>query len=306
MSSSSSEIKVQLALPDEKVSLKDKLKGYWQLIRADKPIGIFLLLWPALWALWIAGEGNPDWYVTLVFILGTVLMRSSGCAINDYADRHIDGRVMRTCQRPIARGIIKPREAVATFVVLSLVAFVLVLTLNLATILMSFVAVVLAAVYPFMKRYTHLPQAFLGMAFGWAVPMAFTAIQNTVLPVTWVLFAATLIWALIYDTEYAMVDRDDDLKIGVKSTAILFGRFDVYIIGVLQVLMLGLLMWVGALADRSWFYFIGIALTSLFFVRQQQFIYLDNKDGAFQAFLNNNCFGMTVFIILLVDYFITG
>jgi len=306
MSSSLSQIKVQLILPEEQISRRDKLKGYWQLIRADKPIGIFLLMWPALWALWIAGDGNPDWYVTLVFVLGTVLMRSAGCAINDFADRRIDGLVERTARRPIAMGIVKPKEALIIFAVLSLVAFLLVLTLNLKTILLSLVAVALAAVYPFMKRFTNLPQAFLGIAFGWAVPMAFTAIQNTVQPVTWVLFAATLLWALIYDTEYAMVDRDDDIKIGVKSTAILFGRFDVYIIGILQLLMLALLLWAGEMADRSWFYFIAIALTSLFFARQQQLMRIDNREGAFAAFLNNNCFGMTVFLVLLLDYVITA
>ncbi|MGD2118807.1 MAG: 4-hydroxybenzoate octaprenyltransferase [Chromatiales bacterium] len=293
-------------LPQEKHPWPVRLRGFWQLIRADKPIGIFLLLWPALWALWIAGEGSPDWYVTLVFVFGTVLMRSAGCAVNDYADRHVDGRVMRTCQRPIATGIVKPKEAVLIFAGLSLIAFLLVLTLNLSTILMSFVALALAAVYPFMKRYTHLPQLFLGMAFGWAVPMAFTALQNQVLPVTWVLFAATLLWALIYDTEYAMVDRDDDIKIGVKSTAILFGKLDRYIIGLLQLLMIFLLMLVGDLAGRSWFYFLAILATSGFFIRQQQLMMQHGKEGAFAAFLNNNCFGMAVFLILLVDYWITS
>lgn len=306
MGSSSSQIKVQLALPQEKIGWKVKLRGLWQLIRADKPIGIFLLLWPALWALWLAGDGNPHWYVTLVFILGTILMRSAGCAINDYADRHIDGLVMRTCRRPIALGIVKPREAVAVFLVLSLLAFLLVLTLNIETILMSFVAVALAAIYPFMKRYTHLPQAFLGMAFGWAVPMAWTAVQGTVEPLAWVLFFATLVWALIYDTEYAMVDRDDDLKIGVKSTAVLFGQWDVYIIGLLQLLLIGLLLWVGWLDDRGWLYYTGVVLSVGFFIRQQQLMHIDNKAGAFAAFLNNNCFGMTVFIIIMLDFFVSG
>ena len=306
MSNSSSQIKVQLALPDEKIGLHDKLKSYWQLIRADKPIGILFLLWPALWALWIAGKGNPDWYVTLVFILSAVLLRSAGSAINDYADRHIDGKVLRTRQRPIASGIIKPREAIAIFAGLGLVAFLLVLTLNLATILMFLGALALAAIYPFSKRFTYFPQAFLGIASGWGVVMAFAAIQNTVLPVTWVLYAATIVWVMIYDTEYAMVDREDDVKIGVKSTAVLFGKWDVYIIGLLQLTMLGLLFWVGALADRSWFYFVAVAFTSLFFVRQQQLMKRDIKAGAFAAFLNNNCFGMTLFIILLFDYIISG
>ena len=233
-----------------------RLGHYWRLVRADRPIGIYLLLWPALWALWVAAEGIPPWWTLLVFVLGTALMRSAGCAINDYADRDFDGQVSRTAQRPLATGLVSPREAVAVFVVLSLLAFALVLTLNTKTIAYSFVAVALAASYPFMKRYTHMPQLVLGMAFGWAVPMAFTALQNQTPPVAWVLFAATVVWALIYDTMYAMVDRDDDLKIGIKSTAILFGRFDRLVIGLLQVLMLALLVagrarWPGAACRLS-------------------------------------------------------
>lgn len=293
-------------LPDEKLPWKVRLRGYWQLIRADKPIGIFLLLWPALWALWVAGEGSPNWYVTLVFILGTILMRSAGCAINDFADRHIDGRVARTCNRPIASGVVKPKEALLIFAGLSLIAFFLVLTLNWMTILMSFVAVLLAAVYPFMKRYTHFPQMVLGAAFGWAVPMAFTAIQETLPPVTWVLFAATLIWALIYDTEYAIVDREDDLKIGVKSTAIFFGKYDRLVIAALQLLMLVLLLVVGNMVELGWVYYTGVILSAAYFVRQQQLMHDYGPPGAFAAFLNNNCFGMTVFIVLMLDYLLVG
>ena len=305
MSSSSSQIKVQLLLPQEKVSFNDRLKGFWQLIHADKPIGILLLLWPVLWSLWIAGEGSPDWYITLVFILGAVLIHSAGYAIKDFADRHIDTRVMRGHHRPIARGIIKPGEAIAIFVVFSLLAFLLVLTLNLTTILMSFVALLLAVAYPFVKHYSQIAQVFLGLASGWAVPMVFTAIQDTVLPVTWVLFVATLVWVLIYDTEQAMVNRDEDLKTDVNSVAILFGENDVYVIGALQLIMIGMLLWVGLLADLSWFYFSGITLTMLFFVRQQKLMQRDKSLGAFVSFQNNNCFGMTVFLILLVEYFIT-
>jgi len=306
MGNSLSQIKVQLVLPQEKVTFKVKLKGLWQLIRADKPIGILLLLWPALWALWIAGNGNPNWYVTLVFVMGTILMRSAGCAINDYADRLIDGRVSRTCQRPIATGVVKPKEALLVFALLSLIAFALVMTLNLSTILMSFIAVILAAIYPFMKRHTYFPQVFLGAAFGWAVPMAFTAIQDSVSLVTWVLFSVTLIWALIYDTEYAIVDREDDIKIGVKSTAVLFGQFDRLIIGFLQMVMLGLLVWVGELSGRSNFYLIGIVLSSSFFIRQQYLLHKHGRMGAFTAFLNNNHFGMAIFVILVIDYIITS
>lgn len=306
MNSRSSQIKVQLVLPHEKLGFKTRLKGFWQLIRADKPLGILLLLWPVLWGLWIAGEGNPNWYVTLVFILGTILMRSAGCALDDYADRRIDGKLVRTCHRPIAMGIIKPKEALAVFALLSMAAFLLVLTLNLATVVMSVVALLLAVIYPFTKRYTHWQQAFLGFAYAWAVPMAFTAIQETVQPVTWVLYAATVLWVMVYDTEQAMIYRDDDEKAGVKSTAILLGGFDVYMLGVWQLSMLGLLIWAGQMTGRSWFYFIAIALTLVFFVRQQYMMYLDKQAGAFAAYLNNNCFGMTVFLILLMDYFITA
>ncbi len=279
-----------------------RLRAYLKLIRADRPIGILLLLWPALWGLWIAGEGFPPWQVMLIFVLGVALMRSAGCAINDFADRHIDGRVARTDQRPLVTGAIRPWEALAVFAVLSLLAFGLVLFLNAQTIRLSFVAVVLAAAYPFMKRFTHMPQLVLGMAFGMAVPMAFTALQGQVPLVGWVLFAATVVWALIYDTEYAMVDREDDLKIGVKSTAILFGRYDRLAIALLQLLMLLLLAWVGVLSARGWAYYVGLAVASLFFVRQQWLIRGREPRDCFAAFTSNNCFGMSVYFGLLVDY----
>jgi 4-hydroxybenzoate polyprenyltransferase len=306
MKTDESQIRVQLALPQDKVSIHEKLKGAWQLIRADKPIGILLLLWPALWALWIAGQGKPDWYVTLVFILGSVLVRSAGCAVNDFADRRIDQRVMRTCLRPIATGIIQPREALIIFGVLIASALMLVLTLNLHTILLSFVAVVLALIYPYTKRYTYFPQLVLGFAFGWIVPLAFSALGVEFQPVTWVLFVITMLWVLIYDTEYAMVDRDEDKLIGVKSIAIFFGEYDVLAIAVMQFIMIGLLLLVGEMMDRSWFYFVGVVLSSFYFVRQQILMSTDKKSGAFAAFLNNNCFGMTLFLLLLVDYIITG
>lgn len=279
-----------------------RLGHYWRLIRADRPIGIYLLLWPALWALWIAADGVPPLWVLLVFVLGTALMRSAGCAINDYADRGIDGHVARTAQRPLAAGVISASEAVAVFVVLSLCAFALVLSLNAKTIAHSFVAVALAAVYPFTKRYTQMPQLFLGAAFGWAVPMAFTALQNQVPPVGWLLFAATVLWALIYDTMYAMVDRDDDLKIGVKSTAILFGRFDRLIIGFLQLVMLAMLWRVGDLADLGTPYTIGLLLGAGLFVYQQWLIRDRERSACFRAFLNNHYFGMLIFVALFVDY----
>ena len=206
--------------------MNHRLVEYIKLTRLDRPIGIYLVLWPALWGLWVAAQGVPQPLVLVVFLAGVVLMRSAGCAINDYADREIDRHVARTNQRPLARGAISPKEAIGVFVVLSLIAFVLVLQLNLLTIMLSVPAVILAGSYPYMKRYTHLPQAYLGVAFGWAVPMAFAAQTGEVPLASWWLFLATVLWALAYDTMYAIVDREDDLKIGVKSTAILFGRFD--------------------------------------------------------------------------------
>lgn len=281
---------------------KRRLRNYWLLVRADRPIGIYLLLWPALWALWIAGEGHPAWWVTLIFVAGTALMRSAGCAINDYADRDFDGQVERTAQRPLATGAVTPKEAVAVFAALSLVAFGLVLFLNSLTIMHSFIAVALAAVYPFTKRYTHLPQLILGVAFGWAVPMAFTALQEQIPAVAWLLFAATVVWALIYDTMYAMVDRDDDLKIGIKSSAILFGDYDRLVIGLLQLLMLGMLWQVGQMADRGIAWQVVLGLGALLFVFQQYLIRERDRMHCFRAFLNNNLFGLVLFVGLFVDY----
>jgi 4-hydroxybenzoate polyprenyltransferase len=279
-----------------------RLGHYWRLVRADRPIGIYLLLWPALWALWIAADGIPPWWILLVFVLGTVLMRSAGCAINDFADRDFDGRVSRTAQRPLATGQVSPREAVMVFLVLSLLAFALVLTLNTRTIAYSFVAAALAASYPFTKRYTHMPQLVLGMAFGWAVPMAFTALQNQTPAVAWILFAATVVWALIYDTMYAMVDREDDLKVGIKSSAILFGRYDRLVIGVLQVLMLALLWWVGDMAGRGWIFRLALAGGAALFGYHQWLIRRREPRACFRAFLHNHYFGMLVFLGLFGDY----
>ncbi len=287
-------------------STRARLWAYARLIRADRPIGIFLLLWPALWALWIAGAGNPPWRVVLIFVLGVALMRSAGCAINDYADREFDRQVQRTRNRPLATGLVSPGESLAVFALLSLLAFGLVLLLNWTTVAMSVVALTLAVIYPFMKRYTHLPQLFLGAAFGWAVPMAFTALDGSVPPVGWWLFAATLVWALVYDTQYAMVDRDDDLKIGIKSTAILFGRWDRPMIGLLQVALLGLLTWVGLEAGRGWPYFLSLALAAALAGYQQYLIRDRNPSACFQAFLNNNYLGMLVFAGIALDYLLRG
>jgi 4-hydroxybenzoate polyprenyltransferase len=281
---------------------RGRLWAYVHLTRLHRPIGIFLLMWPALWALWLAGEGEPPWPVVLVFVLGVVLMRSAGCAINDFADRELDGHVARTSQRPMAVGLVSPVEAVAVFLVLSLAAFALVLLLNWQTVALSVVALLLTLVYPFMKRFTHIPQLFLGAAFGWAIPMAYAAVTGTIPALAWVLFVATLIWALIYDTQYAMVDRKDDLKIGIKSTAILFGRWDRLAIGLLQVLMLGILVWIGLEAGRGLWYFAGLEVAAAFAVYQQWLIRDREPSGCFQAFLNNNYLGMAIFLGLVLDY----
>ncbi len=280
----------------------ERLALYARLVRLDRPIGIFLLMWPALWALWIAGDGNPPWAVVLIFVTGVVLMRSAGCAINDYADRDFDGSVARTQGRPLARGLLRPGEAVGVFLALSLAAFSLVLLLNWLTIALSVVALGLVVIYPFMKRYTHLPQLFLGAAFGWAVPMAFTAITGTVPASAWLLFSATVVWALVYDTQYAMVDREDDLKVGIKSSAILFGRHDRLIIAALQVVLLVILTYVGVLAERGAWYFGGVAVAGALALYHQFLIRDRDPAACFEAFLSNNYLGMAVFVGLVLDY----
>jgi 4-hydroxybenzoate polyprenyltransferase len=282
----------------------ERLRRYALLARLHRPIGILLLLWPTMWALWLAGQGQPPWGIVLVFMSGVALMRSAGCAINDYADRDFDGSVARTKTRPIAMGLVSPKEAIGVFVALSLLAATLLVFLNWPTRLMSLVALALAAIYPFMKRVTHLPQVMLGAAFGWAVPMAFMALNETIPLLAWLLFVATLIWALIYDTQYAMVDREDDLKIGVKSSAILFGRYDNLIVGLLQIVMLGLLFWVGRMAGLGWLYNLGLLCGAGLFVYQQWLTRERQPKACFDAFLNNNLFGMVIFLGLLFDYLI--
>lgn len=299
---SSTEIpQVKIGTP-KPLSLHGRLMAYVYLVRLHRPIGIFLLMWPALWALWLAGQGHPPWHVVLIFVLGVVLMRSAGCAINDFADRDFDGHVARTKQRPLATGVVSPQEAVAVFVVLSLIAFGLVLFLSWGTVALSVVAAVLTVVYPFMKRFTHVPQMFLGAAFGWAIPMAFMAVTQTIPFYAWVLFGAALIWALIYDTQYAMVDREDDLKIGVKSTAILFGSWDRAAIGLLQASMLVILAWIGVETGRGVWYGAGLAVAAGLSVYQQWLIRHREPGPCFEAFLNNNYLGMAVFAGLVLDY----
>lgn len=286
------------------MNLAVKLKDYARLMRLHRPIGTLLLGWPTLWALWIAGQGRPDARVFIVFVLGVLLMRSAGCVINDYADRHFDPHVERTRDRPIAAGRVSPREALVLFAVLCLVAFALVLTLNRLTILLSFAGAFLAATYPFLKRYTHLPQFYLGMAFGWGIPMAFAALTNGLPPVAWLLFAANIAWAVAYDTAYAMVDRDDDLKVGVKSTAILFGKYDRLMVFVFHVLTLILLGLTGAQAGLGLRYHAGLGAAFGFALYQQHLMRARSRDGCFRAFLNNNWFGAAVFAGLVLDYMV--
>ncbi len=278
-----------------------RLAAYARLVRLDRPIGIYLVLWPTLWGLWVAAEGIPAPLVLTVFLLGVLLMRSAGCAINDYADRHIDPHVERTQGRPLAAGEIRPTEALMVFSVLCLIAFFLVLLMNRLTILLSIPAVLLAGSYPFMKRYTHLPQAYLGAAFGWAVPMAFAAVAGTVPQGAWLLFMATLLWALAYDTMYAIADREDDLKIGVKSAAILFGRYDRLVIGVLQLAMLLMLLLAGMNFALGTAYYLGLIAAAGFSFYQQWLIRSRDPRLSFRAFLNNNYLGMVVFIGIAVD-----
>jgi len=280
----------------------NKLHVWGRLMRVEKPIGTYLVSWPMLWALWIAGAGHPDAFIVAIFLAGAFLMRSAGCVINDYADRDIDGAVERTSGRPLATGEATTTEALVLFVLLILAAFLLVLLLNALTIQLSFAAVLLAALYPFMKRITHLPQLFLGMAFAWSIPMAFAAVTNQLPLAAWLLFIATVCWVIAYDTMYAMVDRDDDLEIGVKSTAILFGRYDRHIIVALQVSMLLLLLALGFMLNAGIFYYLGLLVALGFSLYQQRLIYHRQKQACFQAFLNNHYQGADIFLGLFLDY----
>jgi 4-hydroxybenzoate polyprenyltransferase len=282
--------------------MKQRLLEYARLMRLHKPIGIFLLLWPTLWALWIAGEGSPDPLVVLVFVAGVVVMRSAGCVINDYADRDFDPHVARTRERPIAAGRVKPGEALVLFALLCLVALGLVSLMNSLTIWLSLAGAALAVSYPFLKRYTHLPQVYLGAAFGWAVPMAFAAQTGAVPRMAWLLFVANVLWATAYDTMYGMVDREDDLRIGVKSTAILFGEADRAIIAIIQAVLLLALVLTGQAAGLGVYYYFGLLLATTLLVYQQYLIREREPAACFKAFLNNNWFGAAVFGGIVLDY----
>ncbi|HCN98132.1 MULTISPECIES: 4-hydroxybenzoate octaprenyltransferase [Leclercia] len=281
---------------------QNKLLAYHRLMRTDKPIGALLLLWPTLWALWVATPGLPPLWILAVFVAGVWLMRAAGCVVNDYADRKFDGHVKRTANRPLPSGDVTEKEARTLFVVLVLLSFLLVLTLNTMTILLSVAALALAWVYPFMKRYTHLPQVVLGAAFGWSIPMAFAAVSESVPLSCWLMFLANILWAVAYDTQYAMVDRDDDLKIGIKSTAILFGRQDKLIIGILQVAVLGLMVAIGYLNQLNGVFYAAVAAAGVLFIYQQKLIANRERDACFKAFLNNNYVGLVLFLGLAASY----
>lgn len=284
-------------------AIKTKTPLYLQLIRFDKPIGFYLLLWPTLWALAIAAEGAPDRWILFVFVCGVFLMRSAGCAINDYADRDLDHQVARTQNRPLTTGLISEKEALGVFAVLSLIAFALVLSLNLFTILMSFGGLLLAASYPFMKRYHYLPQVHLGAAFGWAIPMAFAAQLETIPKQGWLLYVAALLWTVAYDTMYSMVDRKDDLKVGVKSTAILFGEFDKLMIAIFQGLFITAMVLIGVDLEMTWPFYLGLlaaALLSGF----EQFMIADRVPAhCFTAFLHNHWIGAVIFAGIMGHYY---
>ena len=282
---------------------RTRLQEYARLIRLDRPVGIYLLLWPTLWALWLAADGLPPAHLIFIFVAGVVLMRSAGCAINDYADRHIDAHVARTRERPLAIGSITPREALGVFAALSLAAFLLVLFTNPLTIAYAVVAVALAATYPFMKRFHHFPQVHLGAAFAWAVPMAFTAVHNAHPPtLAWLLFVTTLAWTVVYDTFYGMVDREDDLKVGVKSTAIAFGELDRLITGILQVLVWVGLYLVGQHAELGSLYLAGLVIVALLMFYQQFLIAERDPADCLRAFRNNHSLGAVVMLAMVADH----
>ncbi len=274
-----------------------------QITRMDKPIGTYLLLWPTFWALWIASNGFPEPKLLIIFSLGVFVMRSAGCVINDYADRNVDGQVERTQHRPLVSGQMTSEQALMLFGFLIGVAFMLVTQLSWFTVQLSVVALILAASYPFMKRYTHLPQVVLGAAFSWGMIMAFAETDGRIPVVAWLLFAANVVWTVAYDTMYAMVDRDDDLKIGVKSTAILFGEHDKKIVGLLQITTLGLLFTVGELMAFGWPYQLTLLVGAGIFSYQQMLIVNREREACFNAFLNNHLFGMVVFIGIFIEYY---
>jgi 4-hydroxybenzoate polyprenyltransferase len=284
------------------MTLAERLSLYLQLTRLNRPIGILLLLWPTLWGVWIAGAGHPSWHIVLIFVLGTVMMRSAGCAINDYADRDFDRHVKRTRDRPVTSGRIAPREALWLAAILALIAFLLILPLNTLTLLLSVPAVFLAASYPFSKRYFAIPQAYLGIAFGFGIPMAFAAQQGSVPLVAWLLLIANVFWAIAYDTEYAMVDRDDDIHLGLHSSALLFGKYDVAAVMSCYAITLVLLATVGQMIVSGWFYYAGLMLAAGIALYHYSLIKHRQREACFAAFLHNNWLGAAVFVGIVLDY----
>ena len=283
------------------MTLTERLSLYLRLTRLNRPIGILLLLWPTLWGVWIAGAGHPSWHIVLIFLLGTVLMRSAGCAFNDYADRDFDRYVKRTSERPVTSGRISPGEAIWVGVSLSLLAFVLILPLNNLTLLLSFPALFLAASYPFTKRFLAIPQAYLGIAFGFGIPMAFAAQLGSVPPAAWLLLTANVFWAIAYDTEYAMVDRDDDVHLGIHSAALLFGKHDVAAVMGCYAITLALLAWAGQMAGLGWFYYAGLLVAACIAIYHYTLIRERQRGQCFKAFLHNNWLGAAVFAGIALD-----
>lgn len=281
-----------------------RLELYIQLTRLNRPIGILLLLWPTLWGLWIAGNGQPSLHIVIIFLFGTTLMRSAGCAINDYADRHIDKHVKRTCKRPITSGNIAPGEALFLAAALALISFLLILPLNLLTLLLSVPAVLLAASYPFTKRFFAIPQAYLGFAFGFGIPMSFAAQLGSVPPVAWLLLVANIFWAIAYDTEYAMVDRDDDKHLGIHSSALFFGKYDVAAVMACYFISLLLLAMAGQIVGMGWIYFTGLLTAAGIAIYHFTLIRHRKRDACFEAFLHNNWFGAAIFAGIAFDYLI--
>lgn len=279
-----------------------QIRNYGKLMRVDKPIGVYLLLWPTLWALWLAGKGHPDQGLFVVFVVGVFIMRSAGCVLNDYVDRNIDPYVERTRTRPIASGAVSPTEALTLFVALGLFAIGLATMLNRPAQLLAIVAAGLTVIYPFIKRYVSIPQFILGAAFGWAVPMAFAAQTGEVPQLAWLVFGAALIWAVIYDTFYAMVDREDDRKIGVKSTALLFGEVDLFVIAGLQLAMLTALVFVGLRAELGFWYYLSVAAAAALMAYHQWLARDRSPAGCFAAFLNNHLIGLVIFVGIVLHY----
>jgi 4-hydroxybenzoate polyprenyltransferase len=285
------------------MTFAERLDAYEKLIRLDKPIGILLLLWPTLWALWLSSRGHPDWSVVLIFVVGTVLMRSAGCAINDYADRDYDGQVARTRKRPLAAGQIKPIEALMVAVVLILASFALVVQLNRLTVKLSVAAVVITAVYPFTKRFFAVPQAVLGLAFGFGIPMAFAAHTGQVPWQAWALLAANVFWAIAYDTEYAMVDREDDRKIGIRTSAITFGGYDVAAVMTCHAIFLLIMVWIGTMFRPGWHFYLGLAVAAGLVAFQYRMIRERDPGECFRAFLHNNWIGAAVFAGIFASFY---